>query len=95
VSNNTTGDSNVAIGVNALQNNIGGGGNSALGLNFLRSNTVGGGTPACPSTSVILYTDTALKNVFDGLFQYWRSSACGSSYYILDTGFIEGITACD
>jgi hypothetical protein len=54
-----------------------------------------GGTPACPSTSVILYTNTALTNVFDGLLQYWRSSACGSSYYILDTGFIEGITACD
>jgi hypothetical protein len=53
-----------------------------------------GGTPACPTTSVILYTDTALTNVFDGLFQYWRSNQCNASYYILDDGFIEGITAC-
>lgn len=53
-----------------------------------------GGTPACPSTSVILYTNTALTNAFDGLFQYWRSNQCNASYYILDTGFIEGITSC-
>ena len=53
-----------------------------------------GGTPACPTTSVILYTDTALTNVFDGLFQYWRSNQCNASYYILENGFIEGITAC-
>ena len=53
-----------------------------------------GGTPACPTTSVILYTDTALTNVFDGLFQYWRSNQCNASYYIFDDGFIEGITSC-
>jgi hypothetical protein len=53
-----------------------------------------GGTPACPTTSVILYTDTALTNVFDGLFQYWRSQECNASYYILEDGFIEGITSC-
>ena len=53
-----------------------------------------GGTPACPTTSVILYTDTALTNVFDGLSQWWRSNQCNASYYILDNGFIEGITAC-
>lgn len=53
-----------------------------------------GGTPACPSTSVVLYTNTALTNEFDGLFQYWRSNQCNASYYILDDGFIEGITAC-
>ena len=53
-----------------------------------------GGTPACPTTGVILYTDTALTNVFDGLFQYWRSNQCNASYYILENGFIEGITAC-
>ena len=53
-----------------------------------------GGTPACPTTSVILYTDTALTNVFDGLFQYWRSNQCNASYYIMENGFIEGITAC-
>lgn len=53
-----------------------------------------GGTPACPTSGVILYTDTALTNVFDGLFQHWRSNQCNASYYILDDGFIEGITAC-
>jgi hypothetical protein len=53
-----------------------------------------GGTPACPTTGVILYTDTALTNVFDGLFQYWRSNQCNASYYIMEDGFIEGITAC-
>ena len=53
-----------------------------------------GGAPACPTTGVILYTDTALTNVFDGLFQYWRSNQCNASYYILENGFIEGITAC-
>jgi hypothetical protein len=53
-----------------------------------------GGTPACPTTSVVLYTNTALTNVFDGLFQHWRSNQCNASYYILDNGFIEGITAC-
>ena len=53
-----------------------------------------GGTPACPSTSVVLYTNTALTNAFDGLFQYWRSNECNASYYILDSGFIEGITSC-
>jgi hypothetical protein len=53
-----------------------------------------GGTPACPSTSEILYTNTALTNAFDGLFQYWRSNQCNASYYIVDTGFIESITAC-
>jgi hypothetical protein len=53
-----------------------------------------GGTPACPSTSVVLYTNTALTNAFDGLFQHWRSNECNASYYILDTGFIEGITSC-
>ena len=53
-----------------------------------------GGTPACPTTSVILYTDTALTNVFDGLSQYWRSNQCNASYYIMEDGFIEGITAC-
>jgi hypothetical protein len=53
-----------------------------------------GGTPACPTTGEILYTDAALANVFDGLFQYWRSTQCGASYYILDNGFIEGIAEC-
>jgi hypothetical protein len=53
-----------------------------------------GGTPACPTTSVVLYTNTALTNVFDGLFQYWRSNECNASYYILESGFIEGITSC-
>ena len=53
-----------------------------------------GGTPACPTSSVVLYTNTALTNAFDGLFQYWRSNECNASYYILDTGFIEGITSC-
>ena len=53
-----------------------------------------GGTPACPTTSVILYTDTALTNVFDGLFQWWRSNQCNASYYIMEDGFIEGIEPC-
>jgi hypothetical protein len=53
-----------------------------------------GGTPACPSTSVILYTNTALTNAFNGSEAYWRSQQCGSSYYILNTGFIEGIFDC-
>lgn len=53
-----------------------------------------GGTPACPSTSVILYTNTALTTAFNGNAKYWKSNQCNSSYYILSTGFIEGITAC-
>ena len=53
-----------------------------------------GGAPACPTTGVILYTDTALTNVFDGLFQYWRSNQCNASYYIMEDGFIEGIEPC-
>ena len=53
-----------------------------------------GGTPACPNTGVTLYTNSALTNPFDGLFMYWRSQQCGASYYILDNGLIDGITAC-
>jgi len=53
-----------------------------------------GGTPACPNAGVTLYTNSALTNPFDGLFMYWRSQQCAASYYILDNGFIEGITSC-
>lgn len=53
-----------------------------------------GGTPACPSASVILYTNTALTTAFNGNNLVYKSNQCNSSYYILTTGFIEAIEAC-
>ena len=53
-----------------------------------------GGTPACPGTSVILYTDSALTTRFNGDAQYFKSQQCNAWYYILSDGFIEGTFGC-
>lgn len=54
----------------------------------------GGGAPACPTTSITLYTDEGLTIPFNGKNKWFKSQQCDASYYILDNGFIEGISAC-
>lgn len=53
-----------------------------------------GGTPACPGTSVILYTDSALTTRFNGDAQFFKSQQCNAWYYIMSDGFIEGTFGC-
>jgi hypothetical protein len=70
--------------------------NDNLTLYFYELN--GDGTPACPTTSVTLYTDTALSSPFNGQDKYYKSNQCNASYYILGSpnrGFIEGISSCE
>ena len=59
----------------------------------------GDGSPACPSTGVFVYEDSALTIPFDGKDSYWFSNQCNSGYYIVTNGdlpnFIEGITPCE
>jgi hypothetical protein len=58
----------------------------------------GDGSPACPSTGVYVFEDSALTVPFDGKNSYWFSNQCSSGYYIVTNGdqpnFIEGITPC-
>ena len=58
----------------------------------------GDGSPACPSSGVYVYEDSALTTPFNGENSYWKSNQCGAGYYIVSVGdqpnFIEGITPC-
>ncbi len=58
----------------------------------------GDGSPACPSTGVYVFEDSALTVPFDGKNSYWFSNQCSAGYYIVTNGdqpnFIEGITPC-
>ena len=53
-----------------------------------------GGTPACPATTVVLFTDPGLTTRFDGQDLWWKSYQCNARYYILRSGFIEGQSPC-
>lgn len=71
-------------------------GEDDLTLYFFESG--GDGSPACPSTGVYVYEDSALTVPFDGSNSYWKSNQCNAGYYIVTVGdqpnFIEGITPC-
>lgn len=58
----------------------------------------GDGSPACPSTGIYVFEDSALTVPFDGKNSYWLSNQCAAGYYIVTNGdqpnFIEGITPC-
>ena len=53
-----------------------------------------GGTPVCPATGDTLYTNSTLTTAFNGGSNWYKSSECGASYYILSSGFIEGDGTC-
>lgn len=57
-----------------------------------------GGTPACPTSSVFVFTDSDLTQRFDGQESYWKSNQCGAAFLILKNekknGFIEGVIPC-
>lgn len=71
-------------------------GEDDLTLYFFESG--GDGSPACPSTGVYVFQDSALTVPFDGSNSYWKSNQCNAGYYIVTVGdqpnFIEGITPC-
>lgn len=53
-----------------------------------------GGTPACPTISTTLYTNTALTTPYNGDGQWFKSQQCNAAYYIESNGFIEGFGDC-
>ena len=56
-----------------------------------------GGTPACPTSGVYVFTDSALTTEFNGQGRYWKSNQCNAAFYIIKNikdGFIEGVIGC-
>lgn len=53
-----------------------------------------GGTPACPTLTTTLYTNTSLTTPYNGDGQWFKSQQCNASYYIESNGFIEGFGNC-
>lgn len=70
------------------------GGEDNLTLFFAGS----GGTPACPTSGVFVFTDSALTQEFNGQESYWKSNQCEAAFLILKNnqknGFIEGVIGC-
>jgi hypothetical protein len=63
-----------------------------LTLYFFESG--GDGSPACPTTGVTVYTNTALSTVFNGQSSWYKSAQCNATYLILSNGLIEGVEPC-